>query len=342
MLKIKTRILIICVIMLLSSRLIEGQNLGFKKDSIQILFYNVENLFDVSDDPLTEDDEYTPQGLRGWNQFRYNKKLNRISQSIISFADYKFPEIIGLCEIENKKVVVDLINETVLKQAPYKIVHKDSPDSRGIDVGLIYDSTMITPLFSEFLPVRFMDGEFSRDILYLKVKIESDSMHLFVNHWPSRYTGARNSDDRRMEAAHVLFQKCDSIIRNGLNSKIIIMGDFNDEPNDKSISVITENNFGQNEDRVMHNLMAEISNVKGTIKYNGVWSVFDQFIVSKSLLNNNGLNITDNAIIASNRFLFQDDVKNLGNMPFRTYNGFRYIGGYSDHLPVKLIVKYGR
>jgi len=323
--------------------LIEGQNLDYKKDSIQILFYNVENLFDVSDDPLTDDDEFIPKGMRGWSQFRYNKKLNRISQAIISFADFKFPEFIGLCEIENRKVISDLINQTVLKQAPYKIVHKDSPDSRGIDVGLIYDSTMITPLFSEFLTVRLIDGEFSRDIMYIKVKIENDSMHLFVNHWPSRYTGARNSDNRRVEAANVLFQKCDSILRNEINAKIILMGDFNDEPNDKSVSVITESNFGQIEDRVMQNLMAGISNGKGTIKYNGMWSVFDQFIVSKSLLNNsNGLNITGNAIIASDGFLFQNDDKNLGKMPFRTYNGFNYIGGYSDHLPIKLVVRYGQ
>jgi endonuclease/exonuclease/phosphatase family metal-dependent hydrolase len=202
---------------------------------------------------------------------------------------------------------------------------------------------MITLLFSEFLTVHFMDGEYSRDILYLKVKIENDSIHLFVNHWPSRYTGTRNSDKRRIEAAHILFQKCDSILRNEINAKLILMGDFNDEPKDKSVSVITENNFGQNENRVMQNLMAEISNGNGTIKYNGMWSVFDQFIVSKSLLHSyNGLNITGNAIIASNHFLFHDDDANLGNMPFRTYNGFKYIGGYSDHLPVKLVVKYGR
>lgn len=342
LLKAQRIMLILCSILFLGNKLLVGQNTVMINNSIQILFYNVENLFDITNDPLTEDDEFTPQGMRGWSQFRYNKKLNRISQAIITFSDFKFPEFIGLCEIENKKVVVDLINETVLKQAPYKIVHKDSPDTRGIDVGLIYDSILIKPLYSEFLTVRLSDGEFSRDILYLKVKIENDSMHLFVNHWPSRYTGARNSDDRRMEAANVLFQKCDSILRNEINAKIILMGDFNDEPKDKSVSVITENNFGQIEDRVMQNLMAEIPNGKGTIKFNGVWSVFDQFIVSKSLLNGNkGLNISGKAIIASNGFLFQKDDKNLGKMPFRTYNGFKYIGGYSDHLPIRLVIKYG-
>lgn len=335
--------LILSVIMLLSNKLLVGQEKELKNDSIQILFYNVENLFDVTDNPLTDDDEYTPQGIRGWNQSKYNKKLNRISQAIISFADFKFPEFIGLCEIENKQVISDLINQTVLKQAPYKIIHKDSPDSRGIDVGLIYDSTIITPLFSEFLTVSLIDGEFSREILYLKVKIENDSLHLFVNHWPSRFNGARNSDNRRVEAAKVLYQRCDSILKTEKKAKIIIMGDFNDEPTDVSILKITESNFGQVEGSVMQNLMAEISNGKGTIKYNGMWSVFDQFLVSKSLLNQNiGLIITDKAIVASNSFLFQNDKNNLGNMPFRTYNGFKYIGGYSDHLPIKLIVRYGR
>ena len=335
--------LILSVIMLLSNKLLVGQDKELKDDSYQIIFYNVENLFDITDNPLTDDDEYTPQGLRGWTQNRYKKKLNMISQAIISFAEFKFPELIGLCEIENRNVVADLINETVLKQAPYKIIHKDSPDSRGIDVGLIYDSTRIKPIFSEFLTVRLIDGEFSRDILYLKVKIENDSLHLLVNHWPSRYTGARNSDNRRVEAAKVLYQKCDSIFKTEKKAKIILMGDFNDEPTDTSISRITESDFGFSEGTVMQNLMTGLSANEGTIKYNGEWSVFDQFIVSKSLLNKNiGLNITDKAIVASNRFLFQNDKNNLGNMPFRTYNGFKYIGGYSDHLPIKLIVRYGQ
>lgn len=328
----------ISILLIFNVNVLFAQCTYTSSDSIQIVFYNVENLFDVFDDPKTEDEEFTSQGLRKWNEVKYKRKINHLSQSILSLTSYQTPEIIGLCEIENREVIKDLVNVQLFKQSPYKIIHNNSRDRRGIDMGLIYDSTKINPLFIQFIPVQLKNENYSRELLYLKVLINSDSLHLFVNHWPSRYAGTRDSDASRMIASRLLVVKCDSIIEKNINAKIIIMGDFNDEPSDRSLLHLTDYKIEGSEGHAFCNLMADIINSKGTIKYQGQWFVFDQFIVTANLLNPNMNLSVRYTEIAMQQFLFEKDLKYLGRKPFRTYNGFRYLGGFSDHLPIKLIL----
>lgn len=313
-----------------------GQNSTLLSDSLQIIFYNVENLFDIYDDPFTADDEFTPSGEMYWTKTKYLRKINHIGQAILALTKFQLPAMIGLCEIENKKTLEDLIQIQLLDQAPFKIIHKNSCDSRGIDVALIYDTTRVKALFYDFMPVQFSNGDCGRAILYAKVEVMGDSLHLFVNHWPSRYTGAKNTEDKRIEVSQILISKCDSILKTNPEAKLLLMGDFNDEPTDKSIEYLVSLKHFYSNKNVFLNLMKDDVKAKGTIKYQGRWSIFDQFMVSSNLkINKFGLCV-EGVEIANQTFLFEDDDRYLGRRPFRTFNGFKYLGGFSDHLPIKL------
>ena len=197
------------------------------------MFYNVENLFDVFNDSLTNDDEFTPEGERHWNNYKFYKKLNNLSKVIIGIGEWNPPSVIGFCEIENRFVLNKLIYETPLKNFDYKIIHSDSPDRRGIDVAFLYRQSKFEPFLLLPVPIHFPDNPESktRDILYVKgILNKTDTIHFFVNHWPSRYGGYEDSKPRRMCVASVLRSKVDSILSVNHHPNIIIMGDFNDEP----------------------------------------------------------------------------------------------------------------
>ncbi len=339
---IGSKCFIICLLFYTNLCVLNGQTNFSFNDSLQIVCYNVENLFDIVDDPATMDNEFLPKGDRHWTYLKYQRKLNHLSQAILSFSSFKLPEIIGLCEIENRNVLNDLLAVQLFKQSTYKIIHQDSRDRRGMDVGLIYDSTKINPLWIEFMPVSLNSSNYSRDILYTKILTNNDSLHFFVNHWPSRYTGAKNTAEIRQYAAHIVISKCDSILRKNMQAKIIIMGDFNDEPSDRSLKSLSTFKNSSLASKVFYNLMAENNNRLGTIKYQGLWSFFDQFIVSSNLFSKNQSLSIRYSDIATQNFLFTEDAKYLGKKPFRTFNGFKYIGGYSDHLPIKLVLNVAR
>ncbi len=312
-----------------------------KCDTIQIVFYNVENLFDHLDDPKTLDDDFTSSGNHYWTKKRYDQKLNKIGQSIIHTSDWQYPTIIGLCEVENRSVLLDFINTPLLKAHPYAIIHHDSEDRRGIDVAVIYDSSIVESLDYRFIPVSLNDGYKSREIVYLKISLCEDTLHLFLNHWPSRYQGVLRSESRRMLASQLVKDLCDSITAHDDNANIIIMGDFNDEPQNKSIQNLTEYFTKEKPLNQLTNVMKDMHRDYGTIKYKGIWYLFDQFIVSNSLLtNDNGLCILEKPRIGVSNFLLEEDKKYLGKKPFRTYVGFKYNDGYSDHLPIILKVGF--
>ena len=223
------------------------QQLENTENRDRIVFYNVENLFDVYNDSLTNDDEFTPEGERNWNNYKFYKKLNNLSKVIISIGEWNPPSVIGFCEIENRFVLNKLIYETPLKSIDYKIIHAESPDRRGIDVAFLYRESRFVPLFYSPIPINFPDDTLSktRDILYVKgVLAEADTVHFFVNHWPSRYGGYEDSKPRRIFVASVLRSKVDSILSVNRDPNIIIMGDFNDEPWDESISVDSGSKIG--------------------------------------------------------------------------------------------------
>jgi endonuclease/exonuclease/phosphatase family metal-dependent hydrolase len=306
----------------------------------RVMFYNTENLFDPVDDSLTDDGAFTPSGDMHWTGKRYRAKLINISKVIIALGQWHPPDIIGLCEIENNKVLHDLIEDTPLVKFPYHIVHEESPDRRGIDVALLYNAKTVRYLNHQCYSLK-KNSLVTRDILGVEVLIGQDTCYVFINHWPSRSAGQLETEKDRIAAANLLKQVTDSLFRVNTLSRIIILGDFNDEPHD--ISLMYKLNA-----RIRYDVArpAELYNityapqsgaVKGTLKYHGEWNLFDQVIVSGSLLpgNDRGLIISnDGYTIMQHPFLLCADESYTGMKPFRTYIGFRYQGGFSDHLPV--------
>ncbi len=315
-------------------------------EEFNIIFYNVENLFDRFDDPETSDDEFLPQGIRHWTKRRFQKKISNISKVILSSCEFKMPDIIGLCEVENRFVLDELIDKTPLQNFNYQIVHKDSPDARGIDVAMLYRSDQCKPIFFQYIPLKDEDGQTmrSREILYACFELlPKDTLHVFFNHWPSRYGGQSETEHKRIGAAKQLRSEIDKLLQKYTCPKIVLMGDFNDSPNNKSMSeslqaVSVDNQSGTNE---LVNLSSKWKG-KGTLKHRQSWVVFDQILVTDNLLSdhNNWIANPDDVRIVSLNYLLEDDPKFLGKRLFRTYYGMKYQGGFSDHLPIRLKLVY--
>ena len=322
-----------------------ANELALKDRYFRLMFYNVENLFDTENDSLTNDDEFLPRGEKFWTKKKYYTKLDHIASTIVSVGGWNPPEIIGLCEVENRKVLDDLCKKTGLKNLNYRIIHKESPDKRGIDVALLYLKKSFKPLVYKTLEVQFpfSPGSTTRDILYVKgLASNNDTMHVFINHWPSRWGGQLESEQRRMQAAKVLKNETDSVLKNQPLAKIIIMGDLNDYPDNKSLKkvLLAETGFDELHSNKLYNLSAYIEQTKniGSHKHKGEWGILDQIIVSGELLMaTKGLKTyKENAHIFNADFLLTEDEAYTGKKNFRTYLGYRYIGGYSDHLPILL------
>ena len=314
---------------------------------LTLMFYNVENLFDTKDDPLTNDDEFTPQGDRRWTPRRLNKKLNDLAKVILSASGWDAPQLVALCEVENQYVLDRLRKNTPLQKLSYKTIHKDSPDFRGIDVAFLYNEDAFYPLQYQYFPLINPDGTElqTREILYISgVAGNADTIHLFVNHWPSRYSGLLESKDLRKLAAETLRKQVEVIQKIYKNPKIIVVGDFNDQPNDDSVLIHlgaakAPDSADSLTNHKLYNLSYDWLNDKtGTLKFQSQWSVFDQIIVSGELLRReNGFYTKPEwAQIVKLPFLFEKDERYGGQRLKRTYYGFKYQGGFSDHLPVIL------
>ncbi len=309
------------------------------KENIKVMFYNVENLFDVYNDPVKADQEFTPGGERRWNNSRYYSKINRISKAIIALGQWQPPDLIGLCEVENKKVLQDLVYETPLKRSGYKIVHSESNDRRGIDVAVLYRPVLLKLIGRRSLRIEFRDDTAyrSRDILYAKfLSFDVDTLHVFVNHWPSKYGGVLNTEPRRMDAATALRDQLDSLFRNSNDPAIIAMGDLNDGPGSDVLSYLLDSTFCDGS-----NMLPLLEKSNGTIKFRGNWLQYDHLLVSPVLADSlNGLYIPGmKGYVYADDFLMERDNRFPGFKPFRTFIGYRYNGGFSDHLPVYTIIK---
>ena len=309
----------------------------------KILFYNVENLFDIKDDSLYNDENFTPEGEMHWTFNRLNSKIKNVSKVIIAAGGWKIPDVLLFCEIENRYVLDKLISETPLKNTPYKIIHKESPDHRGIDIAMLYNSERFYPISYQYYPLIIKSEVLkTREILSVSGIVDGkDTIHILGNHWPSRYSGLLETRELREAAAVLLRSLVDKISSDYKNPKIIIIGDFNENPDDNSIkSILGARSYEYKAaDSVIYNL--SISWVKansGTLKYQSQWFVFDQIMVSGALLNSGSRLHTrpENASIVNLSFLLQEDKKFGGKKLYRTYNGFDYQGGFSDHLPVML------
>ena len=313
-----------------------------RNEICRIMFYNVENLFDCADDPNKNDNEYLPDSKLHWTEKRFRQKLSNIFKVIATAGEEEPPEIVAFAEVENKYVLEQLIYNTPLSKYKYAIVHKDSPDERGIDVALIYRPDKIAKVSEKFFNIEYSPNtsRLTRDILYFSFRINSkEIIHLFVNHWPSRYGGQLANEKNRMFVASVLKSKTDSLFALNTSSKIIIVGDFNDEPGNNSIKTIlraVKPNPPYNDAQLINISNVEKNSVvQGTHKFHENWAIFDQVIVSGSILQKKGTyTLPDSYTILTSPFLFENDEKFLGLKPKRTYFGYKYIGGYSDHLPV--------
>ena len=315
------------------------------KDYIRVMFYNVENFFDTVDDPTTNDNDFTPDGSMHWTVGRYIDKRDNIFRVVAHVGEWDPPAIVGLCEIENRGALSDLVQKTPLMKYPYKIVHKDSPDQRGIDVALLYRGDYLTCIAQQFIRVRFPnDRQRTRDIVYVTLRtLKGDTLHVFVSHWPSRSGGQKRSEPGRMLAASLLRNKVDSIFGRHPLANIVIVGDMNDGPLDKSLSselrALTDT--AQAKPSALFNLSAyKMKESTGTIKYQGKWSVFDQIVVSGGLLRGAVRTDVDRCHIFRADYLFEPDNRYQGVKPFRTYIGLKYNHGFSDHLPVCLDIIY--
>jgi len=299
-----------------------------------MMFYNVENLFDTIDNPATSDEEFLPDGTNQWNSARYWRKVKNLYQVIAAAGDSQPPEIIALCEVEEIAPLFHLTRSTPLSKFQYSIVYHPSPDERGIEVALLVRNDKVKIIYQKAIHISFPSDtlNFTRDILQVGLLIGTDTLNVFVNHWPSRRGGQAQSEHLRLHTAQMLLGAIDSLKRNNPGSKCVITGDFNDEPDNASMQLLTK---GTN----IINLSQELKKFCrcGSIKYQSYWSMFDQFLVSESLLVGKGIYTKNSAIrILENPFLLTADSVYGGKKPLRTYQGPRYVGGYSDHLPVVL------
>lgn len=318
---------------------------GQSDKGIRVMFYNTENLYDTEDDPATNDDDFTPTGKMHWTKLRYDKKLINIYKVITAVGGWQPPEIIGLSEIENRKVLNDLFLNTPLSAFRYGIVHYESQDPRGIDVGLAFRSDRMRVYKQEKIIIHNREHPHmkTRDILFASFIVDKkDTLNVFVNHWPSRRRGELESEDLRLNVASILRFKIDSLQKHNEHAKILIMGDFNDEPNNESITNLLKSQqiTQYTSDSKLFNLSYKLLQTSqiGTHKFRGNWEILDQIIVSGSLLNAaHGLSTKEQNIhIFSANFIFLKNKKNDGIRPYPTYSGPKYLGGYSDHLPIFL------
>lgn len=314
--------------------------------SARIVFYNTENFFDTIKDAKTDDAEFTPGGRNHWTSERYQTKLDRISRVLSTILEKDAPLVIGLSEMENKKVSEDLAAQPSLKKYDLGVIEQDSPDPRGIDVALLYNKKILTVTGSEFLTVKLPDMERgTRDILYVTGTMKGAEIHFFVDHWPSRRDGKVASQARRYAAANVLRSKVAKIISADPNANIIIMGDLNDNPVDSSVAFA----LGAQEpvepyakDKLYDLMVKSYKAQKYSLKYHYENDVFDQMIASGNLMDkaaSTHVKSNEGNIFKAPWMLYNHP--KYGEIPNRTYGGPVYYGGYSDHLPVYIDVVFG-
>ena len=316
----------------------------FKKEKhshyFTIAFYNLENLFDTFDNKDTHDNDFLPASEKRWTPRRYKKKIRKLGYTIskIGFkTSGKLPVIIGLAEVENKQVINDLIDSKFLKSNNYGIVHYDSPDERGIDVALIYNKAFFKVKASETFSIDLFDefGEIdhTRDVLLIEGYLNEEKIYVLVNHWPSRREGEKKSSPKRQIASDRVTEIINLIKQRDNNPKVIVMGDFNDNPSNKSVKQLVNSQDLYNPFEYL------LSYDKGSLNYRFGWNLFDQILFSTNFFEHKtNTHSFSKANIFDEEFLKQFKGKYKGN-PFRTYVGKKYKGGYSDHFPVYIHLK---
>ena len=291
---------------------------------------NCENLFDTRHDSLKNDLEFLPDGSYKWTPYRYWAKLNHLGQEIVAQSN-PIPDFVAMCEVENDSVMFDLTRRSLLRNAGYEYVMTSSPDERGIDVALLYQPASFALLHSHSIRIKPLpDTRPTRDILYASgLVITGDTLHVFVVHAPSRRGGEVVSRPYRLLVASQLAEAVDSVYAISRDAKIIIAGDFNDYADSPALQYLYEHH--------LINITADAQGshgAKATYRWHGEWRSLDQILCSPSLAARK-----QSSVIGDLPFLLEDDEKYGGKKPYRTYLGPRYLGGYSDHLPLVVQLK---
>ncbi|MFD1161595.1 endonuclease/exonuclease/phosphatase family protein [Hwangdonia seohaensis] len=316
------------------------EDLPIRDDMQTVAFYNLENLFDLNEDRHTNDNDFLPTSVKKWTPKRYKNKLRKLGFAISNIGRKetgKQPAIVGLCEVENAKVIEDLIASKHLENCNYKYVHYNSLDERGIDVALLYDATAFKVTHSETFTIQLTNADgfpdYTRDILLVSGLLDGELVHVIVNHWSSRREGEKETEFKRMASSAKVGEIITTLRLDNENAKIIVIGDFNDDPHSHSIKQLV-NGFN------LFNPMETLRSYSRGSSYHGrQWNLFDQVLIST-----NFFKTSDKLFEYYTANIFDEDFLKLFNgkfkgSPFRTYIGKKYQGGYSDHFPVYAIFK---
>ncbi len=308
---------------------------------LAVAFYNLENLFDTINDPHKLDDDFTAKGDLHWDENRYAKKLKKLAKVISKLGKVETgqsPSLVGVAEVENKKVLQDLVAQKSLRNLDYDFVHFNSPDERGIDTALLYRKSDFEVINSKAITFYVENDpgvrDFTRDILHVNGKLQGMPVHILVNHWPSRRNGAETTEYKRIAAAVKNREIIAEILLKEPEARVIVMGDFNDNPHSEAI----KNHLVKTD--LYNPMIFLLTRYEGSLNHRFNWHLFDQIILS-----NNWMKAYDNPLeyvksdIYAEHYLTEYEGKYKGN-PFRTYAGPNYLGGYSDHFPVYTVFKY--
>lgn len=311
----------------------------FLSDTLVVAFWNLENLFDTLNDPQKNDEDFLPEGKQKWNSEKYITKLSKLASVIRLMNNGMGPDVLGVCEIENELVLKDLSGK-YLSELDYEIVHIEGPDERSIDVALFIKKNKIKYLSKSGHPVALQSGSPTRLVLEINVLIADQfPVTFFVNHWPSRRGGSDESERNRIRAASVLKSRIDTLVAADESARIIIMGDFNDEPQNVSLEqILGAKNFECFDNRTGNNVLNNLSyNLKlaghGSYKFRDQWNMLDQIIISRGLLQGNLSYICNSFEVFKPEMMVIQSGQYQG-APDRTFAGERYLGGFSDHFPV--------
>ncbi len=305
---------------------------------ISIAFYNLENFFDTYNDPHTADDPFTPKGLMHWVKKRFQRKSKKIAYTITQIGlgeMHEPPLFIGLAEVENKRVLKQLVHQKFLRPYAYDYVHFDSGDRRGMDVALLFRKDLAQVLESKAYPLILYNNAGkpyrTRDILYVKVQVSGEIWHVFINHWPSRREGDFESDFKRQEAADKLSELIDYVYYEQPDAKFVILGDFNTDPDDPHLCTLVDKK------QFLNPALSLFQQNKGSLNHHGDWHLFDQIILSANFKHQAGFQLETFGIF-NHEYLKIWHGKQKGH-PYRTYKGRFYQGGYSDHFPVYAVFR---
>lgn len=331
---------VLALILILNSN-ISAQAKDYKITAVA--FYNLENLFDTEDDPEIKDEEFTPGGSKSWTEELYQEKIANMAYVLSKVGADKVeegPAIIGLSELENKKVLEDLVAHKYLSKRNYGIVHHQSPDFRGIDVAFLYQKDKFTPTDTSIFTLEIIsNGEkrATRDILMMSGNLEDEKMHFIVNHWPSRRGGTAKTSKYRQAGAKICRTVVDSLLQLDPNAKVMIMGDLNDNPTDKSVitNLMAKSETRDTKSDDIYNPMINMfNNGAGSNAYRDTWSLFDQIMFTGSYLDKEQEGYFYYKTMVFNKSFLIEKKGRYKGYPKRTFSGSKYNGGYSDHFPV--------